>query len=231
MKKKVTCFDLDGTLLPNTISGQRKVQDVLLKMNLPPVNPELIRKNWGKPFHDIAQIVCKAAGAAERYTEFLKIEHELEDQYVNLCSKLPSVLNRIKSSAHLAIVTSRSRKSFEKISQLANFDMNLFDFVQTFEDSRFYKPDPRVFDQFLLWVKSLGLNHSSVTYFGDTIDYDLAAVQGHPDIKFVGVCSGASKPSEFFSAGVIDVVDNTTGLAEYLERTYLTPVENLISRN
>ena len=222
MKKKLACFDLDGTLLPNTYSGFNKVQDILFKMGLPPADSELIRKSWGKPFLELAQIACRSAGAAERHPEFLEIEKKIGQKYINFCPILPGILKRVKKSAYLAIITSRDRKSFDEISKISNLHPSLFEFVQTLEDSEFKKPDPRVFSELLRWAESLNLHHSDITYFGDTVNYDLAAVQGHHKINFVGVCSGASLPHEFLSAGVADIVHGTNGLSEYLDQIYLT---------
>jgi len=223
-KKTIKCFDLDGTLIPTTIPGQFKVQEILSLMGLNSVDPEIVRKLWGKPFVEIAQIICHSVGAPDRAQEFIELEHNLDDRHLNLCNDLPQVLRELKKQSHLAIITSRSKKSFLKLRQILNFELNIFDFIQTYDDSTYHKPDPRVFVPLLNWANHLGINPNQITYFGDTVEYYLAAVKGQPGIEFVGVCSGASKASEFIKAGaydLIDIVNNVSGLTQYLSLIYL----------
>lgn len=230
-KTKLLIFDCDGTLLDTTKPGQAKIPVHLKKMELPTVDPEFVRIIWGAPYHKIALEVCRAAGAPDRAHEFIELEHKSEDGDISLCPDLPFILSELRRTSYLAIITSRSKQSFDKIITQTNLYPGLFDFIQTGDDYEYLKPDSRVFDPILKWAKSRQIVRNKITYFGDTVDYDWAAAKGVSGLNFVGVCSGASKSSEFLKAGVTNILYNVSGLTEHLRQQLQFNTEPSFSQN
>ncbi len=233
VKQSILAFDLDGTAIDSTFPGFQKVQTILGIMGLPSADEEVIRKAWGKKFKDVISVIIQSVGGnAQDEQEFIRLEHNLDDIIV-FNDRLPWVLDQLRHQHYLAIITSRTRKSFDKIASRVNFDISNFSFIQTLDDCPHSKPDPEVMAPLINWAKSLYIPQQNITFFGDTVHYDYAAVKNYP-IKFIGIVSGATKPSEFMSAGVYDIIQGVPRLAEFLEMTFLNsrPVlEILSSRN
>lgn len=220
-KTGILAFDFDGTIIDSTTAGFAKVQSILKIMGSPPVDEEIVRTCWGMPFRQVVMNICTAAGHPERVDEFIAIEHAMDDM-LKMDSRLPWVLAELNKYHHLALITSRSKASFQKILSQLKFDPCVFfSFIQTMEDYPYVKPDHRVFVPLINWATENECGIADITYFGDTTSHDLAAVSGHKGMKFIGIVSGATKAHEFLSAGVSDLVHGVSGLAEYLEEHFL----------
>lgn len=221
VRRSILAFDLDGTAIDSTFPGFQKVQTVLGMVGLPPADEEVIRRAWGKKFRDVVSVIVQSVGGnAQDEQEFIRLEHMLDDIII-FNDRLPWVLDQLRHQHYLAIITSRTRKSFDKIASRVNFDIGSFSFIQTLDDCPHSKPDPEVMAPLIDWANRLYIPQQNITFFGDTVHYDYAAVKNYPDIRFVGIVSGATKPSEFLSAGVHDIIHGVPRLPEFLEAAFL----------
>lgn len=222
---EILAFDLDGTIVPTTEPGIEKFQSILIKLGFDPPDDDDIRKHWGNGFRKVVtSVIFSLGGNVGHVEEFIRLEHELPDKiYFN--PDLPIVLDKLRMKYHLALVTSRSKNSFLKLSSQMNFPPQaVFQFIQTLDDCQHIKPDPKVFAPLIKWAAKKGIGRENITYFGDTSEYDWPAAK-NSGIKFIGVVSGASKASEFLAAGVSDLIYQISGLSAYLEEKLLKPVK------
>ena len=212
----VLAFDLDGTIVPTTEPGIQKFKNILTKLGFTPPDDDDIRKHWGKKFREVVtNVIFYLGGNIGHVEEFIRLEHELPDE-ISFDPNLPEVLDKLRVKYHLALVTSRSKNSFNKLSLQMNFPPQaIFQFIQTLDDCKHIKPDPRVFTPLIRWANEKGISRENITYFGDTVGYDWPAAK-NSGINFFGVVSGASKASEFLAAGVTDLIYQVSGLSDYL---------------
>jgi phosphoglycolate phosphatase-like HAD superfamily hydrolase len=218
----VLVFDFDGTVLPTTLEGYRKVQEMMRQIGLPPASDDFIRLHWGKKFPDIAKAVCRHAGGDDGHIEaFLQLDKEYVPQY-QLNQEVIDTISILQSSGiPTALLTSRDIGSLLRVSKIVGFNLSIFNYRQTLEDAPYPKPDPRVFNPLIDWINTLPGKSKKMIYFGDTVQYDYLAVkQSGLPINFVGVVSGVSSGSDFVRAGVNDIVYGVQNLPGFLKNLF-----------
>lgn len=223
-EKQVFVFDLDGTLVDTTHVGFRKININLSRLGLRTVSEEFLRQHWGKKAHELFLIVCKKVGATvTQYEDFCQHDKIMLDEYSHN-EEINSALLKLKgANVPIGLITSRSTESLKLLTDKINFDLSMFDFKQTLNDHHFYKPHGKVFDPLIYWTKQNGFNDHNLTYFGDTVDYDLAATRAaRKPIRFVGVVSGVNTKEEFLNAGVLneDIIPSFEELPSYINSRF-----------
>jgi phosphoglycolate phosphatase-like HAD superfamily hydrolase len=223
---KTFIFDFDGTLFDTTFMSFKKVNSCLKKCGLEPVPINELRPKWGLPWDKLSAWILEYAGASFAQREkFIKLEKKFKYSFSSSGNdKIFFALKRLSWQGNLvAVVTSRTRNSFESFTDSVKFDRSVFQFVQTAEPGEYHKPDPRVFNSVINWsIKNGQADVRQMIYFGDTVDYDLAAVKNRPPMDFVGVVSGVNTKEEFLEAGLPESkITNFQDLPSYLERCYL----------
>ncbi len=223
-KDTILCFDFDGVIINNTITGFNRMNLILHDLELLPVSHEFLRARWGMRVNDLCAEICHALGATfgdlERFQEAVKKAHV---QQLAIDCRLRDVLSVLsKFGFSLAIITSRDSSSLKFCLNKIGLDAQLFDFIQTISDHDKHKPQAEVFDPLLAWANNHGLAARDITYFGDTIQYDFQAVKNAREqgnlLEFIGVASGVNTVAEFMAAGLNkdDVVTSQSMLSYYL---------------
>jgi HAD superfamily hydrolase (TIGR01549 family) len=143
-----------------------------------------IRAAWGKPFDQliatlVPQIEFDAFVAAYRVT-MRSQKPEPTPGAIQLLDKL------YKHGIRMEIVTSSSRELI--IQDLDELDLTkYFADVFGYEETRYYKPDPRVLAPALRVLQEQGYKSDEVIYVGDSIrDYEAAKGNG---LEFIAVTS------------------------------------------
>ncbi|OIO06537.1 hypothetical protein COT93_00055 [Candidatus Falkowbacteria bacterium CG10_big_fil_rev_8_21_14_0_10_37_18] len=211
-------FDFDGTTINTTIAGFNKVNTVLKLIGLSPVSHDYLRPLWGEKFDVLANIVCRyVGGTAEHVQAFLETEKEIPFT-CEINEEFFLTLDELRRRDCLvSLLTSRDIDSLLKLSKNLGFDLDVFNYIQTPEDTKYHKPDGRVFEPLFEWAATKNCQPENTIYFGDTVKYDLAAtLNSKPPIKFVGVVSGVNTAPEFYLNGVKDIVYSIDDLPEYL---------------
>jgi len=219
-KKHLWIFDVDGTLLDTTYIGYNKINRNLERLQLPPVSQEFLRSHWGKTAQDLFQTVCDHVGAnQEEFEDFCRHDKTMLAEY-SLDHRLITALKYVKHyGIIIGILTSRTSESMARLAAAIGFDLQLFDFMQTKDHHDWHKPDGRVFDPLFDFKKAEGLNGGKISYFGDTISYDLAATLAAKEkIDFIAVTSGVNTREEFLECGVASykIIDGCNMLPDYL---------------
>ena len=221
MDKQVFIFDLDGTLLDTTGIGFRKINRNLARLGLPAVSDDFLRSHWGKCAQDLFQIVCEKVGASqEQLEDFCRHDKTMMQEYFLDPNLMPALTRLRASGAVLGMLTSRTAESVARLASKVNLDLQIFEFLQTKDDHEWQKPDGRVFDPLLDWTSSEGIEPEEIVYFGDTINYDLAATRdARIPLSFIAIASGVNTREEFFEQGLCHcmIIDSCEELPAYLD--------------
>jgi phosphoglycolate phosphatase-like HAD superfamily hydrolase len=127
-----------------------------------------------------------------------------EDFPKRLFAATVPTLEYIKQAGKLiGIVTATSRFSFEHDLDLHRILRQSIDYTQTADDTPYHKPDPRVFDPALAWLKERGIDTAEVLYVGDGL-HDMRAALG-AGFSFLGVETGLVTAEQFRAAGASSI--------------------------
>lgn len=192
IKKVITDFDgvvtdsnlafaKEFTTIGNTLTGRNvSIQDIFDK--------------WGGSIHCLLSIFYPEISVEEYAKERVCLGFHLVTPPI-----FPGVLkalNQISRHRKLSILTNRKRDTLIADMGKLKIKHNLFERIQSRDDTFFAKPHPRVFDDFLAAYKA-----NETLYIGDHI-IDQQAAHG-AGVHFVGVtCGGITTRKDFLDAGV-----------------------------
>jgi HAD superfamily hydrolase (TIGR01549 family) len=174
-----------------------------------------LRLHWGKPLTVLIRLLYET-------------DHVDMAMSYNIATrkKFPKVLfkdtietlNTLRNSGKkLGLVTATTRSSLEYDFKTLKIPDNLFDYIQTEDDTIFHKPNPHVFDPALAWMRQQGIQPHEALYLGDHLN-DMIAARG-AEMKFIGVGTGLISVKEFKEyqakgvnqlADLIDLLRNCT---------------------
>jgi phosphoglycolate phosphatase len=190
---KAVVFDFDDTLV-GTIEAKWAAHKYVAKKYY---NKELtdddIWPHWGVPLRTLVGLLYgdKDIGRA--------MEREAEsnsDFPKRIFADTIKTLQNIKSSdKYIGIVTATSRRNLEKDLVITNIPKELIDYTQTEDDTNYHKPDPRVFEPTIAWLRGLSIKPSEVIYIGDGL-HDMKAALG-VGFEFLGVETGLVTAEQF----------------------------------
>jgi HAD superfamily hydrolase (TIGR01549 family) len=165
------------------------------------LDDEDLRMHWGKPLsvmmsilYDTQDIDKAMAYNKKHHSQFPKLIHE---------DTLKVLRTLRKKGKKLGVITATNRFSFEYDLRTLGIPPKLFDYIQTEEDSRFHKPDPRVFEPTRRWLESLSVEPSQTLYVGDAL-HDMKAAVG-AGFMFVGVATGLVTKKQFIEDGAMAI--------------------------
>ncbi len=95
----------------------------------------------------------------------------------------------------IGLVTATTLSSLENDFTTLNISKELFDYIQTEEDTIYHKPDSRVFEPALKWLAQENIHPNEVIYVGDSLG-DMKAALG-AGLQFLGVHTGLISLEEF----------------------------------
>ena len=170
--KKAVIFDMDGTLVDSSITIVNAINDVRDKLNLEPLETNLILEKVNDPDLDPAKYFYEVpaftpqheAWFSDYYTQHHEKELQLYDGVIELLESLKS------KGFKLAIATNSYRGStIESLSHLNILDY--FESLACYDDVGRGKPAPDMLEKNL---KDLELNAKDTVFVGDS-ERDLLA--------------------------------------------------------
>ncbi|GEM_PF-476764 len=190
---KLVLFDHNDTLVGSIKSKWAQHKFIAKTFYDKKLTDAEIRLHWGKPF-----------------TVLLKHLYGTDHIDMAMCyniatrSKFPKILFRDtiktlralrKSGKKVGLVTATTRSSLNHDFQTLKISEQLFDFIQTEDDTIYHKPDPRVLEPVLKWIAEQQIQPEEVLCVGDQlIDMTIAQEVG---FGFVGVSTGLVSVEEF----------------------------------
>ena len=210
---KVVIFDFDDTICLTEEACFILENRVAESMNFPPMTRKTHQKNWGLPLK--TAIVERLPGI--NVDEFIKrqIKFMAETIEKGLLDKIPQenldVLESIKKGGKkLAILTSRDTNEVKHLLHESHPFNGLIEAFYHRDNSKYHKPDPRVFDEILDKLES---RPEESVYVGDAIS-DAAAAKG-AGMHFIAVLESglrdrkyfAEQEVDFFAPKFVDIID------------------------
>jgi len=195
---KAVFFDFDDTLVA-TFEAKKAEHKYIAKTHYnKDLSDEEILKHWGIPYSKMIQIFYETTDVERAIQHNLKNHSKFPKE---LYKETINTLRHLKNSGKIiGVVTSATSFQFYHDIDMLGVPRELFDYVQTEEDSQFHKPDPKVFDPPLKWLKTKGIKPEEVLYVGDGIR-DMEAALG-AGLEFLGVTTGLITHEQFKEKGV-----------------------------
>ncbi len=195
---KVVLFDHDDTLV-GTIGPKWQQHKYVAKTHYGiDLTDDEIKKHWGKPF---MEMICLLYGTNDAEQALAHNTASHENYPKELFTATIPTLKRIKNTGRLVgVITATIRFSFEHDLDLHKVPRGLLDYTQTADDTQYHKPDPRVFEPALAWLKNQNIKPKAVLYVGDGL-HDMHAAVG-AGFNFTGVETGLVDTTSFADANV-----------------------------
>ncbi len=195
---RAVVFDFDDTLVATIEAKWAAHKHVARKHYGKELKDEDIRPHWGKPMTALFGLLYGESNAEAA----MKLEQQYNREFPKVVYEdtldLLKSLNR--SSKLLGLVTALDRANLVRDLAEAGIDENLFDYTQAQEDSKYHKPNPRVFESLKDWLIKNNVAAKQTVYIGDGLQ-DMKAAIG-AGFEFIGVTTGLVTQKEFESYNV-----------------------------
>jgi len=236
LKIKAVLLDFDGVILDSWPIALEKLRKFSNEMNHPLSESDeiKIRKNWGHPGKKLLEILFPKMDESFRqefYKRWVREEKKVFKEILPLISETKETLNFLNNNGIVCgLITNRGVHLFLPIQERENI-LEKFDFIQTFGKtdsalhknhliSDFPKPDPKVFDKPLKFLKERGISPKKTIFLEDSL-ISIKATRKRK-IRFMGVCTGPiDTPKKWQKWGKVkpkDVLNSIADLPEWLEK-------------
>ncbi len=190
---KIVLFDHDDTLV-RTIKAKWAQHKYIAKTfyNKKLKNEELTM-HWGKPL----TVLMKHLYETDHIDMAMSYNIATRSRFPKkLFKDTLDTLNVIRQSGiKVGLVTATTQASLNYDFQTLEIPKNLFDYIQTEDDTIFHKPDPRVFEPTLEWLAQNNIQTTEVLYVGDQLS-DMKAANS-AGFEFIGVTTGLYTAEDF----------------------------------
>lgn len=194
---KVVLFDHDDTLV-GTIepkwAQQKYIAKAYYNKNLTEV--ELI-EHWGKPLRALFGALYETEDL-DRAMD-LNLKHNEKFPKVLRDDTISTLKYLRKVGKKLGVITATHKWSLDYDLETLGIPRELFDYIQTEDNTKFHKPDPRVFDPVKAWLKKQNIRPSEVVYVGDGLHDMQAALEA--GFEFIGITTGLVTQKDFKANG------------------------------
>ncbi|HBI16991.1 MAG: hypothetical protein UR60_C0001G0032 [Candidatus Moranbacteria bacterium GW2011_GWF2_34_56] len=193
-KIKKVIIDFDGVVIDSNLAFAEEFTTIGNNLTGKNVSIQDIFSKWGGSIHCLLLIFYPEISVEEYTKERVRLGFHLITPPI-----FPGTfkaLNQISRHRKLSILTNRRKDTLMADIGKLKIKPNLFERIQSRDDTFFAKPHPRVFDDFLTAYRA-----DETLYIGDHI-IDQQAAHG-AGVHFVGVtCGGISTREDFLNAGV-----------------------------
>jgi phosphoglycolate phosphatase-like HAD superfamily hydrolase len=190
---KVVLFDHDDTLVRTIKVKWAQHKYIAQTFYDKKLSNEELRLHWGKPL----TLLMKLLYETDNIDMAMSYNIATRDRFPKLlCRNTIKTLKALRESGKkVGLVSSTTRWSLNHDFATLNIPGQLFDYVQTEEDTPFHKPNPCVFDPVMQWIKREKIQPYEVLYVGDHFN-DMVAAQ-KAGFDFIGVGTGLVSVQEF----------------------------------
>jgi len=197
MTTKSILFDFDDTLVKTFETKKEALKELGRQYYNIELDDEVIRSNWGKP---IKSLFSALFNDDKNFEKAIKDYSKIRTAFpTSVYADTLSTLRKLSENFVLGMVTSNRRDYLKNDFSLVGLDENLFTIIQTSEECKVHKPDPKVFDYALEILSKKGIKRSDVLYIGETLlDFYAARDAG---LRFLGLPDRTVSKDEFDKAG------------------------------
>lgn len=191
---KAIILDVDDTLLNFSKYAVKEILEIIKLLNLKPVEIEKINKLWGITIQKIVEKIWGKKHTKKFKREFIRLQ---KDKRFPPNPHALQLVRKLKKQYKIGAVTSKPKELARIHLKKAGFDLKNFYFINAAEDTKYNKPDPRVFSK---PIKKLKLKPKEIIYIGDSIfDYIAAKKAG---LNFIAVTTGSYAKKDFEKKGL-----------------------------
>jgi phosphoglycolate phosphatase len=194
---KAVRFDHDDTLVGTIEAKWAEHKHIAKTYYNKKLTDDEIRQHWGKPLSvmvgllygttDINQAMAYNIATHEGFPKKIRDDTVATLRYLH------------ESGKTLGVITATHSFSLNHDFETLAIPRELFNYIQTEENTSFHKPDPRVFDPALTWLRQQRIEPSEVAYVGDGL-HDMKAALG-AGFEFIGIATGLVTQDEFKANG------------------------------
>ncbi len=191
---KAIILDSDNTLIDFSRIAALCIQKTASRIGLRVPNIEKINKLWGRSIEFIIETLWGKSYIKKFRKEYLKIVLKYKFKEIKGAKK---TIEKLRKKYEIAIISAKPKPLMSKNFKDTKINTKIFKFMLSGDDTKFHKPDPRVFNGAL---KKLKVNKNEVLYVGDAlVDYMAAKKTG---FNFVAVLTGNYKRKDFLKFGL-----------------------------
>ena len=197
-KVKVIVFDHDDTLVETIKPKWAQHKYIAKEFYSRDLTDTELKEHWGKPL----TVLLKCLYETTHIDIAMSYNIATREMFPKrLLKGTIETLKALKTNGlKLAIVTSTTKSSLLNDFKTLGIEEQIFDYIQTEDDTTLHKPDPRVLDPVKAWSDSINISVDEVVCIGDHLN-DKHAADG-AGFKFIGVGTGLITPDEFKKEGI-----------------------------
>jgi phosphoglycolate phosphatase len=190
---KVVLFDHDDTLVGTIKAKWAQHKFIARTFYGKQLSDKELRAHWGKPL----TVLMKLLYGTDHIDMAMSYNIATRGHFPKILFKNTiKTLNSIrKLGKKVGLVTATTQASLNHDFQTLGIPRELFDFIQTEDETLFHKPDPRVFEPVVKWLAKQDINPQEVLYVGDHLNDMLATQQS--GFQFMGVATGLFSVEDF----------------------------------
>jgi len=194
---KVVLFDHDDTLV-GTIDAKWKQHKHIAKTYYNfDLSDETIREHWGKPLRELLCLLYETDDPEKALAHTVTVHESFPKEL--FVATIPTLKHLKDEGKLVGVITATSRFSVEHDLRLHNVPAEYIDYLQSSDETIYHKPNPKVFEPTLKWLKQQGVKPNEVVYIGDGL-HDMKAALG-AGFSFLGVETGLVTAKQFKAAG------------------------------
>jgi phosphoglycolate phosphatase len=200
---KAVIFDFDDTIVNTFEPKARALQKTARDAYNFELTREAIKKHWGKPYHEMLLLLFEEV--TDDLDDILKNFEEIRHSFpAEVLGNVKETIAKLQGKVVLGILTSSSKPLILRDLELIDLSPDNFFHIQTFEDTDYHKPDPKVFEPMLHKLAEQNIAKEEIVYVGDALT-DFLAARG-AGLKFYGVTNAITSKEKFekASAQVLD---------------------------
>lgn len=163
---KAVIFDLDDTLVKTSEAKYDALKYAAKKFYNLDLTTEQIRSHWGKPF---PVFMNDLFGSVDSIEDIIHNYRSIRNDFPSLTYE--GAVRTIKDISSLYVVcllTAGTKSMVEEDLILGGFDLKLFEYIQTAEQTEVHKPNPAVFKPVLAFLLSANVALTEIVYVGDS---------------------------------------------------------------
>lgn len=203
---RAVIFDYDDTLVRTMEAKWAQHRHVAREHFAIDLTDSLIAEVWGQPLPEVVRQLYRiphdhdVAGA-------LELVYRYNDRYPKLpfVDTMPTLTFLKTHGFRVGIITSTTRRSLAADVDRLSGLFNSVEYIQTADDTEYYKPDRRVFEPAKCWLRSIGIGIEDALYVGDSLLDARAA--NDVGMNFVGVATGLISTADFRANGYIAIAE------------------------
>jgi len=200
---KAVIFDYDETLVQTLASRIQAYIELAKEKYHFTLTEEKIRKAFGLPYEDF---IRELFGNVDSVENIISNYQKVTPRFPN--KAYPGsieVVNGLLDKYPVGILSGSRRNMLVSDMEKLGFPIQKFFFIQTGEDTKIHKPDPKVFEPILKITKKMGIKPSEVVYVGDDIkDYDASLGAG---VRYVAIANHTTNEEIFINKNIPFILD------------------------